>query len=90
MKTIEIIIYGRVQGVWFRKYTKIKALESGVMGMVKNLPNVTVQSVVQGEDHILEAFVEWCNIGSPKSKVERIEVSKIESEMEYESFEIKH
>ena len=90
MKTIEIIIYGRVQGVWFRKYTKIKALESGVMGMVKNLPNGTVQSVVQGEGHILEACVEWCNIGSPKSKVERIEVSKIESEMEYESFEIKH
>ena len=39
MKRIRVFISGRVQGVWFRESTKVEALEQGVCGWVRNLPD---------------------------------------------------
>ncbi|MCS5639818.1 MAG: acylphosphatase, partial [Candidatus Marinimicrobia bacterium] len=45
MHRIDVIIAGRVQGVWFRKYTQNKARELGLTGWVCNEANGTVALV---------------------------------------------
>ena len=42
MRVLKAKVYGKVQGVWFRKYTLDSARDIGVVGMVKNLVDGTV------------------------------------------------
>ena len=42
-KRVNIIVYGRVQGVWYRAYTRDKAIELGLKGWVRNNPDGTVE-----------------------------------------------
>lgn len=88
MKTFEIVIYGKVQGVWFRKHTLDKALEIGIKGWVKNLSDGTVITCAQGNDLELKRFVAWCEIGSPLSQVEKLEIKEIVKRREYKDFKI--
>jgi acylphosphatase len=41
--TMKFEVFGRVQGVFFRKYTKAKAEELGLTGWCRNTPRGTVQ-----------------------------------------------
>jgi acylphosphatase len=47
-KTFQIEVFGRVQGVWFRKYTKQKADELGLKGWVRNGEDGSVLMHVEG------------------------------------------
>ncbi len=76
-----ILVKGKVQGVWFRKYTKEKAEELGLKGYVKNEVNNNVYIEVEGSIDILTKFIEWLYEGSPFSKV---------SEVVYESGELQN
>ncbi|CAI2163187.1 1594_t:CDS:2 [Funneliformis geosporum] len=49
-------IFGRVQGVWFRKYTKDKAIELNLVGYVKNTERGTVSGIAQGEREKIECL----------------------------------
>lgn len=81
LKTISIIVTGKVQGVWYRKYTVDKATELGISGFVKNLPDDSVYILATGTDEQLNALVQWCYTGSPKSRVEHVTVRKEELKM---------
>lgn len=87
LKTISIIVTGKVQGVWYRKYTVEKALELGISGFVKNLPDDSVYILATGTDETLNALVQWCYTGSPKSRVVKVEV-KEESLQSFDDFTI--
>jgi len=89
MKSIEIIVKGKVQGVWFRKYTQEKAQLFKLSGEVWNAPDGTVHIHVFGDESHLESFIAWCHTGSPKSKVEEVIVSSLIREHWPEGFHIK-
>jgi acylphosphatase len=74
MKTISIIVTGKVQGVWYRKYTAAKATELGITGFVKNRPDDSVFILATGTEEQLQALAQWCTTGSPKSEVDKVEV----------------
>ena len=76
-----ILVKGKVQGVWFRKYTKEKAEVLGLKGYVKNEVSNNVYIEVEGAIDILTKFIEWLHEGSPFSKV---------SEVVYESGELQN
>ena len=76
MKLLQIHISGKVQGVWFRKYTKDKADELGIKGFVQNLADGSVYAEAEGNEEQLAAFVSWCHVGSPKSQVEQVLVKE--------------
>ncbi len=78
LKTVSITVTGKVQGVWFRKYTMDKAQELGVKGFVKNLPDDSVYIVATGDSEQLKELENWCWQGSPKSKVSRVDVTPME------------
>jgi len=81
MKHIDIIVKGKVQGVFFRKFTQLKANELGVLGTVKNNEDSSVSIEAEGSDEDLKLFIKWCHEGSPGAIVN--EVLVVESECKY-------
>jgi acylphosphatase len=87
MKTVRIKVHGRVQGVFFRKYTQGKANELGVKGFVRNAPDGTVEIDATASPETLAAFVNWCHHGPERAVVNKVEVT--ESPLKnFTSFEI--
>jgi acylphosphatase len=66
-------IRGRVQGVVFRVWTRDAATEMGFRGTVRNLPDGSVETWVEGSSGVLEAFEARLWVGPPASKVEAVE-----------------
>lgn len=85
----EIIITGRVQGVFFRQGVKHTALELGLVGWVRNEPDGTVRIVAQGQREQLQKLVEWCKKGTEWTKIEHVQPEWKEATGEFERFEVK-
>lgn len=75
--TTSFVVTGRVQGVYFRKYTQNKAISLALSGWVQNSASGQVVGEVSGERNALEEFKEWLHHGSPLAKVEVVEWKKI-------------
>jgi acylphosphatase len=83
-----IIISGKVQGVFFRKNTKQKAIEFNINGWVKNTPEDKVEIFAQGNEKNLNTFIDWCKQGPPKAIVENIEVVEKQTDNNLKEFSI--
>ena len=90
MRVLKAKVYGKVQGVWFRKYTLDSARNIGVVGMVKNLVDGTVLVNASGKDENLRKFKELLENGSPNSRVDKIDYSWEDSSIKYSTFEIEY
>jgi acylphosphatase len=88
-KRIRVLISGRVQGVFFRAYTRDAALREGLTGWVRNLTDGRVEAVFEGDADPVDRMVAWCHQGSPGSRVERVEVLLQPYQGEFQSFEIR-
>jgi len=73
LRTIEILVVGRVQGVGFREAMVREAERLGVTGWVRNLACGDVQAIAQGGDAALEALSAWARRGPPAARVVRVE-----------------
>jgi acylphosphatase len=67
-------ISGRVQGVYYRGTTVMRARELGISGYARNLRDGRVEVLAQGEDAAVAAFIQWLWIGSIASRVTAVEV----------------
>ena len=90
MRVLKAKVYGKVQGVWFRKYTLDSARDIGVVGMVKNLVDGTVLVNASGKDENLREFKRFLKTGSPNSRVDKIDYSWEDSSIKYSTFEIEY
>lgn len=87
LRNYHIQVFGIVQGVWFRKYTREAARKYGITGYVKNQPDGSVFVEAEGSASNLELFVTWLATGSPLSRVE--EIKQQEGPLcHYKSFDI--
>ena len=75
-----VFVSGRVQGVYYRANTRDTAQERGVEGWVRNLDDVRVEAVFEGDRVAVESMVEWCHEGSPQANVEEVSVEYGEPE----------
>lgn len=75
MKRAHIIISGIVQGVGFRYHARSEALQLGIGGWVRNLPDGSVEAVAEGEGESVDAFVKWCRVGPPSAMVSGVQVT---------------
>jgi acylphosphatase len=87
MKHIDIRITGKVQGVSFRATTKAVADQMGVRGIVRNEKDGSVFIEAEADDLRLEIFLEWCNEGSDRSRIEAVDVQPGEMK-NYQNFSI--
>ncbi|MDQ3050293.1 MAG: acylphosphatase [Bacteroidota bacterium] len=74
MQTVSITVSGKVQGVFFRKYTKEAACKIGITGFVKNTNEGTVYIEATGNESQINEMIQWCHKGSPWSKVNGVKV----------------
>ncbi|MCP4754090.1 MAG: acylphosphatase [Proteobacteria bacterium] len=87
-KQVRIVVKGRVQGVFFRDYTRKKASSLGLKGTVRNMPDGSVEIRVQGDIKMIEELKEWCWRGSPSSQVDDVIVRDLQEEQEMPPFKV--
>jgi len=68
------LIYGNVQGVGFRFFSRKWAKNFKIKGYAKNLSNGAVEILSQGEEEKLQNFILQLKKGPPLAKVEKIEI----------------
>lgn len=90
MARIAIKVTGKVQGVYFRKYTQWKAEELKLTGLVRNEEDGTVYIEAQGTEADVDALAKWCSLGSPLAKVESVSTEEIDEVNDETLFIIAH
>ncbi len=83
----EIIVQGKVQGVFFRASTKQTADTLGIAGQVRNLPDGSVWIAAESDEATMEAFIAWCRQGPPKAEVSGLKLRDAPLQ-HYEGFEV--
>ncbi|HEY7535862.1 MAG TPA: acylphosphatase [Thermodesulfobacteriota bacterium] len=87
---VNVIIRGRVQGVFYRASAKEKAIELELTGWVKNRGDKTVEIVAEGQRKKLDELVEWCTMGPPDAYVTDVEVKWESYTGEFIEFSVKY
>ncbi|HDO20223.1 MAG TPA: acylphosphatase [Candidatus Bathyarchaeota archaeon] len=85
-----VFISGRVQGVFFRYETRLRAIRNNVTGWVRNLPDGRVEAVFEGEKENVEAMIDFCHRGPPGAIVRKVEVIWEKPTGEFKSFQIRY
>ncbi|XP_069064568.1 acylphosphatase-1 isoform X1 [Pleurodeles waltl] len=74
MLSVDYEVFGRVQGVFFRKYTQAEGNKLGLVGWVQNTKQQSVRGQLQGPTSQVREMQTWLQKkGSPKSKITRAE-----------------
>jgi acylphosphatase len=69
-----VVVFGRVQGVFFRDSLRRLAAQHDVAGWVRNTWDGTVEAVFEGEPDAVGRLVEFCRAGPSGARVEHIDV----------------
>ena len=67
-----VVIRGRVQGVGFRAWTEITALERGLEGWVRNRRDGSVEAMFSGLENAVADMIEECRSGPLGARVDFI------------------
>jgi len=73
-KRERILVSGRVQGVWFRDYTREKAQELGLKGWVRNTTDGAVEVLAEGDPNKLKMLEIYLWEGPPLARVLNVEI----------------
>jgi len=91
MESVRFRVYGKVQGVFYRKFIAQKLRQMGVRGYVRNLPDGSVEVVVRATGEELEAIRRALEEGSPMSETDQIEVEFLDGDdLIVDGFEIRY
>ena len=91
LASVQILVFGRVQGVFFRAFTSRRATELGLTGYVRNVPGSnTVEVQAEGERNKLEKLIDSLGEGPPGARVERVETGWAEYTGAYSNFDIRY
>ena len=77
MKTISIIVTGKVQGVFYRQSAKERARDLNITGEVKNMPDDTVFIIATGTTEQLNQFIDWCKMGPARAIVTDVAITEL-------------
>ncbi|MCA9582227.1 MAG: acylphosphatase [Myxococcales bacterium] len=72
-KRIQLVIRGRVQGVYFRATAQREARQLGLTGWIKNRGDGSVEVVAEGEEECVKDFLTWAQEGPSTARVEGVE-----------------
>jgi len=90
LASIQAVVYGRVQGVFFRDFVFRRATELGLTGYVRNLPDGgAVEVNAEGERKRLEKLIGYLKVGPPTARVVKVETNWSEYTGNYSRFSIR-
>ena len=81
-------IIGRVQGVFFRDSTQRKAKGLDLTGSAINLADGSVRVIAQGNESEINELLNWLQVGSEMSVVERVDEVDIGDDLEFNDFTV--
>ncbi|MCK5914087.1 MAG: acylphosphatase [Desulfuromusa sp.] len=84
----QVLVTGRVQGVWFRQSTKNIAEQHGVKGWCRNNPEGSVEAIFEGEEAAVKTVVDWCKSGPDMARVDDLQVDWQTPTGEFDQFNI--
>ena len=85
---VEARVFGNVQGVGFRPTLRRQALSLGLTGYARNLPDGSVEVVVEGCREDAMAFIEWIRT-SPVGSVDAVTYVVRQYRGEFDDFEVR-
>jgi acylphosphatase len=72
---VRAVVHGRVQMVGFRAFVIRHADDAGLTGTVGNLPDGTLEAVLEGPEGAVERVVDLLHRGPSHARVERVDVA---------------
>lgn len=89
MRTRQIRVTGRVQGVGFRDALRAEAMRLGVSGWVRNRADGSVEALLQGEEAAIDRLIAWARVGPPLAQVRTLEEQPVDTSLDraYRGFE---
>ncbi len=85
---VHAFVSGRVQGVWFRHFTREQAQASGLTGWVRNLEDGRVEALLCGEEKAVRHVEAWLSQGPELANVAEVVSEECMPETEFTDFEI--
>ncbi len=86
---VEATVYGFVQGVSFRYYTRREAERLQLTGWVANRADGAVLVVAEGTADALQQLVHFLHRGSPASRVTKLETAWLPATGEFTNFAVR-
>jgi len=91
LASVRVVVYGYVQGVFFRAFASRQATKLGLSGYVRNLPTgEAVEVQAEGERKQLEKLIGSLEVGPPTARVEKVVTNWSEYSGNYSGFGIKY
>lgn len=69
MRTVRLVVGGRVQGVGYRAFVIASAMRLGLSGWVRNRGDGSVEVLATGDDAAIEQLVAACRNGPAAARV---------------------
>lgn len=84
----QLIVRGKVQGVFYRKSTQEKAGELKLKGWVRNRRDGSVEIWAEGSAEALDTLYRWCGRGPYEARVDFVEQETTDSQG-FDTFEVR-
>jgi acylphosphatase len=78
MRTVRLVITGRVQGVGYRMWAERTAAQLGIGGWVRNRSDGTVELLATGTEDAIAALIEGCRQGPRAAVVTAVAITDAE------------
>lgn len=86
---LHIMVFGDVQGVFFRAGVQDEARRLGLTGWARNVPDGSVEIVAEGGRDALGRLLEWCGHGPAGAAVSDVKSMWLAATREYPDFRIR-
>lgn len=73
MKSVTVRIRGRVQGVWYRRWTEESARSVSLSGWVRNRRDGSVEALFSGPNDVVDRMIDLCRAGPPLARVTSVD-----------------
>ncbi len=91
LASVRVIVYGYVQGVFFRAFASRRATELGLTGYVRNLSGgEAVEVNAEGEREKLQELIGYLKVGPSAAKVEKVVTNWSEYTGSHSRFSIRY
>jgi len=90
MKTrCHVLVFGKVHGVFFRSTTHHLAVSLGVTGWVRNLPDDSLEAVLEGDKEAVYQLLDFIREGPPGAQIKDVKIQWDEYKGEFQGFQIR-
>jgi acylphosphatase len=91
LAAVQVVVYGRVQGVFFRAFAARQAEELGLSGYVRNLSGgAAVEVKAEGASDKLQEFINYLRVGPPAAEVTKVETTWSAYTGSYSRFSVRY